>query len=456
MLDPGHGGSESGAVGPSGAQEKELTLALAQTLAARLQQRLAVRVVLTRTADASLPLDARTAIANQNKADLFISIHLNSSRGSGAHGAETYFLSAQATDPGAARSATAENAPELDAPDANTQPVAEDPLGDLQLILWDLAQTHHLAESQRFATLVQGELNQALQLRDRGVKQAPFRVLMGAAMPAVLVELGFLSTRTRRGSCRIRSTATELVEALVRAVVALQGAGREPAGGRRRADPGPRPTAALRSGAGGSPDARRSRPETADRRREPMSQRAARIVLALALLVVLGAALWWWLERREGTAAAGGPDAIPPGERIDITVDLYFATAGGLAPERRQIAATEDPKVQVRAIVQALLAGPRDGNLGRLFPEGVELGTVLLSGDGTAYVDLRQEDRPEPPSAGSTEEMQMVYGLVNSVALNVPRVPRVVLLWNGAQRTTFAGHLDTSRPLEPDRALLSR
>lgn len=188
-----------------------------------------------------------------------------------------------------------------------------------------------------------------------------------------------------------------------------------------------------------------------------MSRRAARIVLALALLVVLGAAVWWWLERRDGTAMTGeGPDAIPPGERIDITVDLYFATAGGLAPERRTIAATADPKVQVRSIVRALLEGPRDRDLARLFPEGVELGTVLLAGDGTAYVDLRQADRPEPPPAGSTEEMQMVYGVVNSVALNVARARRVVLLWNGTQRTTFAGHLDTSRPLEPERTLLAR
>ncbi|HWN43247.1 MAG TPA: N-acetylmuramoyl-L-alanine amidase, partial [Thermoanaerobaculia bacterium] len=190
VIDPGHGGTETGAIGPSGIQEKELTLILARDLEARLEQS-GIRVILTRNEDASVPHDNRTAIANQNKADLFISIHLNSSLGSGAYGAETYFLSAEATDATAARSAAAENTDAAPAP--GETPADPQAMEDLELILWDLAQSHHMAESQRFAKLVQGELNQALQLRDRGVKQAPFRVLMGAAMPAVLVELGFLS-----------------------------------------------------------------------------------------------------------------------------------------------------------------------------------------------------------------------------------------------------------------------
>jgi hypothetical protein len=89
---------------------------------------------------------------------------------------------------------------------------------DLQLILWDLAQSHHMAESQRFAKLVQGELNQALQLRDRGVKQAPFRVLMGAAMPAVLVELGFLSNPDEEKKLQDPEYRGALIAALARAV----------------------------------------------------------------------------------------------------------------------------------------------------------------------------------------------------------------------------------------------
>lgn len=213
VIDPGHGGSESGAVGASGAAEKDLTLALARTLKARLEAELPVRVTLTRDEDASLPHETRTAIANQNKADLFISLHLNSAFGPTAHGAETYFLSAAASDERAARSAAAENRPA-----AAGTPTGDDPLYDLQLMLWDLAQNHFLTQSQRLATLIQGELNATLGLRDRGVKQAPFLVLMGAAMPAVLVEVGFLSNPSEERQLQDPAYRAELAAALVRAI----------------------------------------------------------------------------------------------------------------------------------------------------------------------------------------------------------------------------------------------
>ncbi|HEV7785807.1 MAG TPA: N-acetylmuramoyl-L-alanine amidase [Thermoanaerobaculia bacterium] len=225
VIDPGHGGVEVGAIGPSGIQEKELTLQLARELEAKLAQRLGVRVVLTRTEDALVPLDMRPAIANQNKADLFISIHLNSSLGSGAYGTETYFLSPQATDNRASTSAAAENreagggAATSDAAGstASSGNPADD-TQDLQLILWDLAQTHHLGESQRFANMIQGELNEMLKLKDRGVKQAPFRVLMGATMPAVLVELGFISNPDEEKKLKDVVYREQLVDALSRAV----------------------------------------------------------------------------------------------------------------------------------------------------------------------------------------------------------------------------------------------
>ncbi|HEX6201874.1 MAG TPA: N-acetylmuramoyl-L-alanine amidase [Thermoanaerobaculia bacterium] len=218
VLDPGHGGSETGAIGPSGVAEKDLTLALARTLKARLEVALQVRVVLTRDEDASLPHETRTAIANQNKADLFISLHLNSAFGPTAHGAETYFLSAAASDERAARSAAAENRPGEPVPAAGGAPVGDDPLYDLQLMLWDLTQNHFLTQSQSLATMIQGELNAALGLRDRGVKQAPFLVLMGAAMPAVLVELGFLSNPAEERRLQSPEYRGELADALVRAI----------------------------------------------------------------------------------------------------------------------------------------------------------------------------------------------------------------------------------------------
>lgn len=215
VIDPGHGGTETGAIGPSGVQEKELTLTIARELEASLESRLGIRVVLTRNEDSNVPHDARTAIANQNQADLFISVHLNSSLGAGAHGAETYFLSADASDARAARRAEAENAGEASEGTSNLTS-GMDP--DLELILWDLAQTHHLLESQRFAAMIQGELNQTLQLRDRGVKQAPFRVLNGAAMPAVLVELGFVSNPDEEKKLQDSAYRAELIASLTRAI----------------------------------------------------------------------------------------------------------------------------------------------------------------------------------------------------------------------------------------------
>ena len=225
VIDPGHGGSETGAIGPSGIQEKTLTLNLARSLAARLG-RMGLQTVLTRNDDGNLKLDDRPAIANQNKADLFISIHLNSSLGANAYGTETYFLSPQATDPRAARSAAAENAP----PAAGSTATATNGAAgageqsDVEMILWELAQSRHMAESQRLANLIQGELNQELQLKDRGVKQAPFRVLVGAAMPAVLVELGFISNPDEEKKLQDPAYQDQLIEALARAVARYKAA----------------------------------------------------------------------------------------------------------------------------------------------------------------------------------------------------------------------------------------
>ncbi|HEY8142213.1 MAG TPA: N-acetylmuramoyl-L-alanine amidase, partial [Kofleriaceae bacterium] len=208
VIDPGHGGDETGALGVRGGAEKDLTLELARALRDRLRARLPVRVALTRDEDSTLSLTARSATANQYRADLFVSIHLNSSLGATAHGAETYFLSIDASDERAASSAAAENAAPAGGGDAD----------ELELLLWDLAQSRHLARSQRVAMLIQQELNQTLGLRDRGVKQAPFRVLMGANMPAVLVELGFLSNPDEEAKLKDPGYRAELVDALVRAI----------------------------------------------------------------------------------------------------------------------------------------------------------------------------------------------------------------------------------------------
>ncbi len=254
VIDPGHGGVETGAIGPGGVQEKELTLEFARELAAKLG-RLGVQVILTRNEDALVPLDARPAIANQNKADLFISIHLNSALGGGAHGTETYFLSPQATDARAASSAAAENtAPPVGAAGAGSTATPGAPGAtaaeqqDVDLILWDLAQSRHLTESQRFANLIQAELNTALQITDRGVKQAPFRVLKGATMPAVLVELGFISNPEEEKKLQDPAYRDQLVDALVTAIARYRTSIEGPA-----AAPAPAPGAPAAAGAPATP-----------------------------------------------------------------------------------------------------------------------------------------------------------------------------------------------------------
>ena len=217
VIDPGHGGVETGATGPSGLHEKALALDLAQRLKTRLERQGAT-VVLTRDDDRVLPLDERTAIANHNRAMLFISIHLNASKRKAAVGAETYFLASGATDDEARTLAGLENkAYEPPRSGAQATPTSPPDHG-LELILWDLAQNGFLAESSRLAEAVQSELNAATGVRDRGVRQAPFRVLMGATMPAILIEAGFISNPEEEARFKDDAYKDKVVDAIARAV----------------------------------------------------------------------------------------------------------------------------------------------------------------------------------------------------------------------------------------------
>ncbi len=215
VIDPGHGGVETGAIGPTGLREKEVVLDLARRLQRRLQRDHNLTVVLTRDEDRLIGLDERTAIANYNRADLFLSIHLNASPRSTATGAETYFLSNDATDDAARTLAALENG----AAGVRLDPVDKAPDHNLDLVLWDLAQNQYLAESSLLAERVQWHLNALTGTRNRGVRQAPFRVLMGATMPAVLVEAGFVSNieeEERFRSMEYRSRVAEAIETAVR------------------------------------------------------------------------------------------------------------------------------------------------------------------------------------------------------------------------------------------------
>jgi hypothetical protein len=182
-----------------------------------------------------------------------------------------------------------------------------------------------------------------------------------------------------------------------------------------------------------------------------MRRRAAWGVAPLAgvLVAVLAAGC----SRREAGVAVE-PGATPrPGEPIRIA--LHFPGADGmLHVEQRQIVPPPGDGPRIAAIVGALLAGPRDEGLIAPFPDGVEVAGAFLDPHGIAYVDLGAKDLPEPPPSGSAAEMARVYSVVNSVLASEERARAVVLLWNGKQRQSFAGHLDTRRPLVANRQLV--
>jgi len=185
VVDPGHGGHDPGAIGPDGAQEKEVVLAIGLRLAGKLRDELGVDVVMTRSTDVFIPLEERTAIANKVNADLFVSIHANASLNRSAAGIETYYLNLAKTD----------KAKMVAARENNT---SMEKVGLLQAILFDLMANSKINDSARMADEVQKALFAKVsrknhESRNLGVKQGPFYVLVGATMPSILVETAFIS-----------------------------------------------------------------------------------------------------------------------------------------------------------------------------------------------------------------------------------------------------------------------
>jgi N-acetylmuramoyl-L-alanine amidase len=186
VIDPGHGGHDTGTIGPTGLMEKDLCLDVALRLGKIIQQRLpGAEVVYTRSDDTFIPLEERTRIANESKADLFISIHANSSHDHGARGIETYYLNLKGS-PDAMEVAARENA------------TAQESIHDLEDIVKKIARSEKIDESREFAADIQESLARRIQklnktVKDRGVRKAPFVVLVGADMPSILTEISFLS-----------------------------------------------------------------------------------------------------------------------------------------------------------------------------------------------------------------------------------------------------------------------
>ncbi|HEY6003245.1 MAG TPA: N-acetylmuramoyl-L-alanine amidase [Anaeromyxobacter sp.] len=219
VIDPGHGGEQKGALAPDGVREKDLSLAISRRVAARLK-RLGAKVVLTRTGDISVPLANRAAIATAIRADLFVSVHLNSmptpAQRRHSRGVETYFLSADATDLHAKAVAARENADRLA---GEAEPDPNDPVAG---ILDDLQDAASLQGSSKLAYAIHGKLVERLHAEDRGVKQAPFYVLAGARMPAVLLEVGFISHGEETKKLRSREYQDRIAEAVAEGIRAFR------------------------------------------------------------------------------------------------------------------------------------------------------------------------------------------------------------------------------------------
>lgn len=210
VIDPGHGGHDTGTIGPNGLEEKDLVLEVSRRLGKLLETRLGAEVVYTRKDDTFIPLETRTAVANQAHADLFVSVHANSSHDPAARGVETYYLNFTSS-PEALEVAARENA------------VSEKSIYELQDLVKKIALKEKIEESREFAWDVQQSLHSGLAIkspaiRDRGVKKAPFIVLIGANMPSILAEISFVSNPTDERRLATSEYRQRIAESLYRGI----------------------------------------------------------------------------------------------------------------------------------------------------------------------------------------------------------------------------------------------
>lgn len=207
VIDPGHGGDDAGARGATGTLEKDLTLSVARRLKTAVEARLGIRVILTRDDDRDMPLDRRTALANNSKADVFVSLHANASVHARAAGAAIFVAEFDGHD-----QATATAAPVR-------VPVFGGGSRNIELLLWDLAQTRYLDQSGELARLLAQEFENRLPLAQQPLGRAPFRVLESANMPAVLIEMGYLTNAEQERLLAGSGFQTTFVQAVFDALV---------------------------------------------------------------------------------------------------------------------------------------------------------------------------------------------------------------------------------------------
>jgi N-acetylmuramoyl-L-alanine amidase len=213
VIDAGHGGHDSGAVGPGGLMEKELVLEVTRRVARMLTDRLGVKVLLSRDGDHFVTLRDRTSFANRERADLFVSIHANAHRVVASEGVEVYFLSSEATDNASRQVAAAENSVVQFEKAANGGAAGRSDI--VKTILWELAQSEFQSESSRLAETVLDSMTESLRIPNRGVKQAGFYVLGGAAMPAILIEIGFVTNPKEEKRLKDARYRDEIARAIV-------------------------------------------------------------------------------------------------------------------------------------------------------------------------------------------------------------------------------------------------
>jgi N-acetylmuramoyl-L-alanine amidase len=214
VIDPGHGGDELGTQGAKGALEKEITLSVARRLRTLIESRLGLKVFLTREDDRTMSLDDRSAFANNHRADVFLSIHANSAVRPALKGAEVYYLTVERADEEARKKA-----------DDNTATLPSLGGGNraIDLILWETAQARYLEQSATLAGFIEQSLRPRIEMSPRAVQQAPFRVLVGANMPAALVEIGYLSNADQESQLATAAYQDQVAQALLDALIKFRG-----------------------------------------------------------------------------------------------------------------------------------------------------------------------------------------------------------------------------------------
>jgi N-acetylmuramoyl-L-alanine amidase len=242
-IDAGHGGEDQGAKGRGGTKEKDLTLAVARRLKAALENRLGIRVLLTRDEDKNIPIDERTALANNNKADILVSLHANASLRPGTSGASIFIAAFDKAAEDQARTSLG----------AERLPTFAGGVRDVELVVWDLAQIRHVDQSAELARIIEQQFRDRIPLSSHPIDRAPLRVLESANMPAVIVEMGYLTNGEQEKQLTGSDFQNTLVQALVEASLRfrdyLDAQQRSPSVDREAA---PKPADARTAEAGGS------------------------------------------------------------------------------------------------------------------------------------------------------------------------------------------------------------